>query len=66
MAQLDGNSKVVKMLINNDLQNNVNGSGESKVNPKITVISTEATRNGEIYLEIDLSIPLRSSRDDDR
>jgi tyrosine-protein phosphatase YwqE len=26
MAQLDGNAKVVKMLINNDLQNNVNGS----------------------------------------
>jgi hypothetical protein len=26
MAQLDGNTKVVKMLINNDLQNNVNGS----------------------------------------
>jgi hypothetical protein len=26
MAQLDGNSKAVKMLINNDLQNNVNGS----------------------------------------
>jgi hypothetical protein len=25
MAQLDGNAKVVKMLINNDLQNNVNG-----------------------------------------
>jgi hypothetical protein len=27
MAQLDGNAKAVKMLINNDLQNNVNGSG---------------------------------------
>ena len=26
MAQLDGNAKVVKILINNDLQNNVNGS----------------------------------------
>jgi hypothetical protein len=26
MAQLDGNAKAVKMLINNDLQNNVNGS----------------------------------------
>ena len=27
MAQLDGNSKVVKVLINNDLQYNVDGSG---------------------------------------
>jgi hypothetical protein len=27
MAQLDGNSKAVKVLINNDLQDNVNSSG---------------------------------------
>lgn len=27
MAQLDGNAKAVKMLINSNLQNNINGSG---------------------------------------
>ncbi len=32
---------------------------------KNTVISSGVQRSREIYLEIDLSIPLRSSRDDD-
>jgi hypothetical protein len=32
MAQLDGNAKSVKMLINNDLQNNVNDSSAQDLN----------------------------------
>jgi hypothetical protein len=44
MAQLDGNSKAVKVLINNDLQNNVNGSlSKDQLKYMVKRVSTGST-----------------------